>query len=221
MDHFTKCFEKHSFTELNDIDVGILLRAYQVFLSKFSVSNPVVFDIGTNAGSFVKVLEHFNVTKNVHCFEPHPILSEVTRKTYPFVKMNIQCVGNQNGVVQMYFPKWSVGLSSLINRTVFSTLQQDIVRMDVLCETIDTYCERNGIDEIDFVKIDVEGAEKMVFEGAKRMLETKKIKFGIFEVGTTLTDAGTSEEELVSMLYRYVYTIERRVSKDNFIFYLQ
>lgn len=40
----------------------------------------------------------------------------------------------------------------------------------VPCMTLDDYCESRGIEHIQFIKIDVEGAEHLVFRGAKRML---------------------------------------------------
>jgi hypothetical protein len=85
--------------------------------------------------------------------------------------------------------------------------------------TLDTYCELNNINEIDFIKIDVEGAEKYVLDGAKRLLSSKKIKSGMFEVGQTLSDAGTSTEEVCELIESYGYKIERVYDSDYF-FYL-
>lgn len=48
--------------------------------------------------------------------------------------------------------------------------------------TIDLFMEQNLIDEIDFLKIDVQGAEFKVLEGAKKHLASKKIKLIQLEV---------------------------------------
>ena len=85
---------------------------------------------------------------------------------------------------------------------------------------MDTYCELNNINEIGFIKIDVEGAEKMIFEGAEKMLRNKKIKCGIFEVGQTLTDANTSEKDIVDLLEGYGYKIDKSISINDYLFYL-
>lgn len=37
--------------------------------------------------------------------------------------------------------------------------------------TLDKYCERNGIEFVDLIKVDLEGAELFVLKGAKRLLE--------------------------------------------------
>ena len=43
-------------------------------------------------------------------------------------------------------------------------------------QTLDSYCELNNISQIDFIEIDVEGAEKYIFDGATKLLENKKNK---------------------------------------------
>jgi arginine repressor len=78
----------------------------------------------------------------------------------------------------------------------------------------------NNISEIGFIKIDVEGGEKTIFEGAKHLLTNKKILCGIFEVGQTLKDAHTSEEEIVQLLQGYGYTINKTISPNDYLFHL-
>lgn len=215
-----QCFEKHPFEELNDIDFHMLQYAICFCIQKFGYSGGVFFDVGANCGSFVKALQSLTIQQNIICFEPHPILAKKTKETYPYIQMNEFCLGNRNGTETIYIPQWSVGLSSLIYRPVFDQLGQKIISHTVSCKTLDTYCKENGISEIFFIKIDVEGAEKLIFEGASEMLQGKKIKCGIFEVGQTLVDAKTSEQELVSLLEGYGYVIHRSPFADNLIFHL-
>lgn len=40
----------------------------------------------------------------------------------------------------------------------------------VRTDTLDGFCMRRGIEQIDFIQMDVQGAERMVLEGARRML---------------------------------------------------
>jgi FkbM family methyltransferase len=215
-----RCFEKHNFEELNDIDFHTLYKAFLYFLQTFGYEGGAIFDVGCNAGSFVKVLQVFSLQQNIHCFEPHPVISKKTKELYPFVRMNEFCLGNQDGVQDIYIPQWSVGLSSLIYRPVFDQLGQQIFTLNIQCQKLDTYCAENGISEIAFIKIDVEGAEKMIFEGSTNLLKEKKIKCGIFEVGQTLVDAKTSEQEIISLLEGYGYVINRSFSNDNLVFHL-
>lgn len=134
--------------------------------------------------------------------------------------MNDYCLGNIDGNIDIYMPQWSVGLSSIINRPVFSQLNQTIVKLNVKCEKLDTYCELNNITEIGFIKIDVEGAEKIIFEGANNLLKNKKILCGLFEVGQTLYDANTSELEIIKLLEECGYKIDKTISQTDYLFYL-
>jgi FkbM family methyltransferase len=216
---FQDCFQKHSFNELNDIDVNIFIRVLNPLIHRFK-NPPVIFDVGCNAGSFVKVLKMFNIIENIHCFEPHPVINVKTKEVYPYIKMNPYCLGNVDGNINIYIPQWSVGLTSIVDRPVFKELNQKITTVNVKCEKLDTYCELNDIDTISFIKIDVEGGEKTIFEGAKRMLENKKILSGMFEIGQTLYDYGTHEKEISEMLEGYGYTIDKSI-RDNYVFYLK
>jgi FkbM family methyltransferase len=137
--------------------------------------------------------------------------------------MNKYCLTNNIGTIDITFPIWSVGLSSIIQRPVFDRLKaegQEFKQINVKCETIDNYCKINNIEKIDFIKIDVEGAEKMVLDGANNMLQNNIIKMGIFEIGETLIDAGTSEDEICKYLMKYNYKIEKNFVPNNYIFYI-
>lgn len=222
MEKFKNCFDKHGFQELNDIDVPMLYKVFKFFIDKYGITDDtVIFDIGCNAGSFVKVVNHFNATKNVHCFEPHPVISKVTKQIYPFVKMNEFCLGNIDGNIDIHIPELSVGLSSVVNRPVFSQLGQNIHVLNVECKKLDTYCKLNNIDHIDFMKIDTEGSEKYIIEGAIEMIKNKKIKCGIFEIGNTLYDANTHENEIVTILENNGYKIDKTLSNADYFFYLE
>jgi len=87
---------------------------------------------------------------------------------------------------------------------------------EYLIKTIDSF----DFAKVNFIKIDVEGAEKMVFEGAHNLLLNKKIKCGIFEVGQTLLDAGTSTEELCKLIESYGYSIDKNISDSDYVFYI-
>ena len=55
--------------------------------------------------------------------------------------------------------------------------------------TIDTFCQENNIEHIDFLKIDVEGNELKVLQGAKTMINNGNIDYIQFEFGGTAIDA--------------------------------
>jgi FkbM family methyltransferase len=214
------CFEKHPYSELSHIDLGMLATAVRRAVSMNKPAGTFVcFDVGTNAGSFVRAAKSLGVPTSIHCFEPHPVLAKKVVADYPDVNMNMCCVGNNTNDIVINIPMWSCGISSVIDRPVFSQLNQPIVKLQTPCITLDNYCRDKQIETIDFLKVDVEGAEKMVFDGAHELLSSKRIRCGIFEVGQTLSDAGSSTEELCSLIISYGYTLDRSLSQNDVFFY--
>jgi hypothetical protein len=52
-----ECFDKHNFEELNNIDTSMLSNAVMFYQNNFTNENGAFFDVGSNAGSFIKVLQ--------------------------------------------------------------------------------------------------------------------------------------------------------------------
>ena len=219
MSFYSKCFDLHPFHELNNIDIEKLRDIFSRFLKNHEPhENSVFVDVGCNAGSFVKVLQEANINNNIHCFEPHPVLSKKVKEVYPYVIMNEYCISSYNGFINVNIPSLSVGLSSIIKRPVFNTLHQDMISLETRVQTLDSYCQANKIECIDFIKIDVEGAEKTVLEGAHGLLSSQCIKAGQFEVGNTLVDAGTSTEEVCALIEKYGYKIDKIYDTDYYFY---
>lgn len=55
-------------------------------------------------------------------------------------------------------------------------------RIRVSTVTLDDYCRERDIESVDFLKIDVEGFEREVLEGADRLLRERRIRAVLFEV---------------------------------------
>jgi hypothetical protein len=80
----------------------------------------------------------------------------------------------------------------------------------VRCQTLDTFCIEKGVDHIDILKIDVEGAELAVLEGAREMLKTGRVK----HIQVEILDKKESHEEkarqVIEMLEGFGYRLEAR-----------
>jgi hypothetical protein len=80
------------------------------------------------------------------------------------------------------------GMNSLYVRSAPISVQS---RQHITLTSIDDYTERNNIDRIDLLKIDVEGHEFAVLRGAKHFLSTGAISMVQFEYGGTFIDSHT------------------------------
>lgn len=52
------------------------------------------------------------------------------------------------------------------------------------------------------------------------MFKEKKIKAGLFEIGETLKDAGTSEKEIETILKTHGYNIVKNLSRNDWYFHI-
>ena len=61
-----------------------------------------------------------------------------------------------------------------------------VEKVDCQFTTLDDFCDENNVEFIDFLKIDVQGAEFKVLKGAKKALSEKRI--GVIQLEVILVD---------------------------------
>nr|MDT0667253.1 FkbM family methyltransferase [Micromonospora sp. DSM 115978] len=115
--------------------------------------------------------------------------------------MNVFDSPEQNG--------WnSLGLHAM--RTYGGEEIKPAAQVVVEAVTLDGYCDKHGIDYVDFLKVDVEGFEQNVFAGAHRMLKAGKVGTVCFELSEDpLVGEGISPAEVLSGLTDRGYTVYR------------
>lgn len=153
----------------------------------------VVFDVGANVGHYSNMLlEVFGSKATIHSFEP-------SLKTFQKLKANIgdkpgihlynHGFGNENAKVTLFSNCDESGLASVYKRR----LDHFKVNMDkteeIEIKTIDAFCSEHNIGHINFLKIDVEGHELKVLEGAANLLSSNAIDFIQFEFGGSQIDS--------------------------------
>ncbi|MDZ4766413.1 MAG: FkbM family methyltransferase [Chloroflexota bacterium] len=139
------------------------------------------FDVGANIGEWThSILEH-NPAAVVHCFEPGTTaFAQLQARNFPpQVVLNPIGMGDTRETRQFHVYSNSL-LSSLYTGRVNDKGERVI---DVQIDTVDQYCADHQIDQIDFLKIDVEGHDLPVLKGAARMLSEGRIAKAQFEYG--------------------------------------
>ena len=81
--------------------------------------------------------------------------------------------------------------------------------------TLDSFCSKNKIEFIDFLKLDVEGYEMNMFNGAKDFISNKKIGAIQFELGVASVDGKYFFKDVFYLL-KENYKIYRITSKNLF-----
>ncbi len=143
----------------------------------------IVFDVGANVGDYVKHILSYRDTIKVYCFEPDSttfgkLMKNVSTSKNIYLE-NI-ALGETIGNREMYINKDSPELNS------FYDMEQEnynIEKKVVKTDTLDEYCKRKNIKHIDLLKVDTEGHELFVFQGAKNLFKDKSIDMVQFEFG--------------------------------------
>ncbi len=137
----------------------------------------VVFDIGANRGDFTLLFSHIVGSKGaVHAFEPvPPTFKELSLRTrsecrFQNVSLNNCALGESAGRFQIQVPAGDFGQASLKNHAVASWSKPGRDTFDCNVSTLDAYVTEKKLDRLDFLKIDIEGAELPALRGGQHTL---------------------------------------------------
>jgi FkbM family methyltransferase len=162
--------------------------AYREQVRLLKGEGDVVFEVGAFDGrDAVRYAELFPRAK-VYAFEPVPesfaLLQEKARQTASIVPINV-ALSDHVGTASFHLSNW-VDASSLLRPAVtgstFDKYQESHRTIAVSVDSIDATCERLGIDHIDLLKIDAQGAELRILKGAAKTLSKRKIRLIYVEV---------------------------------------
>lgn len=192
-----------NFSDYWDFHGGVsegLHRLIERTLRNTVSARPVAFDIGAHLGLFTAELAGRGFAE-VHSFEPAPATfaklktnMEASPSARGVVKLNCLAVGPTNGSVEFEVAPDSPATNHVRlpgtqdNLAVAQTRVQQVPMI-----TLDRYCEERKIERIDFVKMDTEGLEPYVLDGAQQCLRNGRISVMVFEsCPSALERGGTS-----------------------------
>lgn len=180
-------------------------RKAALTLFPYFSKNPVVFDVGSNKGFWSDLLVH-NVQR-MHLFEPNELLLNYTKVKYDYLR-NVDYwnfgLRDEDGRYTFYFfTNENNGLSSTLYNQHWVDEGLPMQTGTILCSTLD----RSAQDNPDFIKIDVEGADFLVIQGAENMLKEKRIKFIQFENSAHLKLAGHSTQDIIDYVCQFGYDV--------------
>ena len=158
------------------------------FIKKTFDRNSIIFEIGSHFGLDTDNIYSLTGGAEMHCFEPdtrnYNMLFE--RNVDTIVKLNKLAISNKVGESEMYLSSGKVNTGNKLldsnDWSASSSLKLPKRHIDrhswclfdkkeiVATVTIDYYCIMNNIDYIDFIWMDVQGAEDLVIDGAKDMI---------------------------------------------------
>lgn len=138
--------------------------------------NDVVFDCGANIGLFSSIA----AAKGCICyaFEPVPNTIEylkMTKDLYPDrIKIINHALSNKLGKSKLFITK-----DTNISHSMLALNQNEDNYIDIKTIPIDLFVKENEIKRLDFIKADIEGAERYMLMGAKETLAKFSPKLSI------------------------------------------
>ena len=175
-------------------------------------------DVGAHNGQVTDWFLKFCPQGMHYSFEPIPFLFEELKKKYRNIK-NCKvfelALSDEKGISSFNYVISNPAYSGLKKR-VYDRKNEKDTTIEVHTDTLDN-CVPPGI-KIDFIKIDVEGAEMKVLQGAKKIL-TNDHPILVFEFGIGGSDIyGTTPQMLHSFfneLNYEIFLLENFIDKKN------
>ena len=176
--------------------------------------NLAVFDVGAYVGDIATTYAKIFPQATIYCFEPFPNsfnkLSHLAKSSS--IKPFQIALSDQNSQAKLHintdrscnsmFPRPTAGAK------YYSENSHYISQIEVETQTLDTFCNTEGIADIDILKLDIEGAELKVLKGALGKLSDKRIRLIFTEVMFVAHyEGGCLFHEVSDFLSRYDYTL--------------
>lgn len=190
-------------------------------IKKLAEQGGLLVDVGANYGYFSCLWAGEKPTNRSLAFEASPlnvpaIQNNITKNNLTNrVKLESVALGREIGTLNFT-------LENSEGQTGWGgfTLEGSSTSVEVSVDTLDNYAETHGIDEIDVLKIDVEGADTWVLLGAAQLIREKRIKHLFFEANQSrMALLGIAPDEAENFLTQHGYVVER-MSDDAYYAYV-
>lgn len=181
----------------------------------------IIFDVGANIG-LISLAIHRKVPKTtIHCFEPSPYPFRMLKKTI------------RENALQRYLIPWNMGIYKKAGELTFHVHATkdalgDGIRdthragetepINIRVTSIDRFVAKHRIPALALIKVDVEGSELSVLQGAKQTLK-KYHPAILFEANPKNVQAYNLR---VSDIYRFlrsmdysIYTLRKKLLSEN------
>jgi FkbM family methyltransferase len=169
-----------------------------------------IFDVGAHNGQTSHTYNKLFSQASIYAFEPFPQSFDILKKNVEDkenIKVYNVALSNVIGKV-----KFNVNESSQTN-SILSThidgadtwgknLLSTIDTIDIESTTIDKFVEKNTIDKIDILKLDTQGTEYFIIEGAAKTIAKNKIKLIYLEIIIMPTYDGQKYFDEILLLFR-------------------
>jgi len=182
------------------------------FIKKNKDNFETIFDVGANIGEWTALVSNIMPESRIYSFEPSKQTFEILAKQNFNKNVSLHNIGlgEKDETKDFYVYENDSTLNSAFPRDVKDKgLEQNVKIEKALFETLDSFCVRNNINNISFLKIDTEGNELAVLRGAEQYIKEGRIDAIQFEYGGTYIDANTLLKNVFEFFEDKPYAISK------------
>lgn len=166
----------------------------------------VILDIGGNIGQMAMLFATF--ANKVYTFEPIPEKGDRLQQQINLnnlqskVTLSRLALSEHPGKLQFAMPTDdNGGIGSTVIR---KDRPSRIIEVDA--ETLDNFLEQNGITQVDFIKMDIEGGELFALRGMSKLLGNEYKPIVVLEMTISMMQpAGYGPKEILDIMSGYGY----------------
>lgn len=158
---------------------GVISKEY---IQKFLPKNPFILEAGAHIGIDTMEMATFWPEATIFAFEPVPFLFkklQLNNKDHKHVSCFSEALSNKTGTAVFYISSGSSdGSSSLLQPISHLSDHPDVhftQSTQVKTITLQEWAEKNNINHIDFMWLDMQGAELDMLKAAGTILDTVKV----------------------------------------------
>lgn len=184
--------------------VGEFERTATEVVRRLVRKGDVCIDVGANFGWYTTLFAaNIGPDGAVHTFEPVPDTFRELKRNYELlanrdnVFLNNCALGDEEGSITLnLFSDLPTGHAS-----VSSQGRDADITFECRLTKLDTYLESHSVGQVDFVKVDIEGAEMMFLKGADKLFEQERPPAFLMEMALNQTrHFGYTPDDLVQYL---------------------
>ena len=152
-------------------------------VARLSRSQPIqiAFDVGAHVGQTARALVRYFPQARILSFEPMPdTFKALEKNTQSLSRVTAYDIafGARNETKKMYVYGDTSTTNSFVPDAPFAiTFPKPATTRDIEVITIDSFAENNRIERIDLLKIDTEGFDIQVLQGATSLFDRRAIRF--------------------------------------------
>ncbi len=164
----------------------------------------VCLDVGANFGWYSTIFHKYcGPSGEVHAFEPVPVTFHELEENYALmgkpanVSINNLALGEKEDRLTInLFKGLSSGHASLSDQG-----REDAISFECKVVTLDSYLSERNVGDVNFVKVDIEGAEMMFLKGAEKLFEQERSPIWLMEMALQQTkNFGYLPDDLIKFM---------------------